>query len=206
MIVILDYGMGNLASVFKAFKYLGEDALVTRDRNMIKNASALVLPGVGAIGDAMKALDGSGLSDEIRNFVITGKPFLGICLGMQMLFEKSSEGKEDVRGLGILKGHVEKLPDTEGVKIPHMGWNSLCSVGDSILPEEGQVYFVHSYHVVPESHNVITSVAYHGVKFVASVRQNNIRATQFHPEKSGDTGIEILKKWTYEYKKGESNV
>ncbi len=204
MIVIIDYGMGNLASVCKAFEYIGETVKITSDPKDLIGASAVVLPGVGAMSDAMKSLEELNLSDWIKKYILTGKPFLGICLGMQMLFESSSEGKgpglENVRGLGILPGKVLKLPDLPGIKIPHMGWNSLYEVTDPILPKDRSVYFVHSYYAEPEDNGIITAKSFHGIKFAAAIKYKNITATQFHPEKSGNAGLAILKAWIREVK------
>ena len=202
MIAVIDYGMGNLASVCKAFEYIGEQVVITSDKNVINNASALVLPGVGAISDAMNKLNLMDIPCCIENFIDSGRPFFGICLGMQMLFETSSEGKtsEDgnIKGLGILPGRVLKLPDCPGIKIPHMGWNSLYEVTDSILPLEKSVYFVHSYYAEPKDKSIITSKSFHGIFFTASVKYKNITATQFHPEKSGNAGLDILRRWIAE--------
>ena len=202
MIVIIDYGMGNLASVCKAFEYIGEKVKISSDPEDIIKTSALVLPGVGAMSDAMKSLERLNLADGIKNYINKGKPFLGICLGMQMLFETSSEGagngSENVRGLGILSGRVMKLPDFPGIKIPHMGWTNLYDVKDPILQKDRSVYFVHSYFAKPDDENIITSRSFHGISFTASVKYENITATQFHPEKSGNAGLDILRAWVKE--------
>ena len=199
MIIVIDYGMGNLASVCKAFEYIGEKVKISSDSADIINASALVLPGVGAMSDAMKSLESLNLAYGIKNYIHTGKPFLGICLGMQMLFEESSEGSsegiENVKGLGILSGRVLKLPDFPGIKIPHMGWNSLLDIKDPILQKDRSVYFVHSYYAKPDDEGIITSKSFHGIGFTASVKYKNITATQFHPEKSGNAGLDILREW-----------
>jgi len=199
MIAIIDYGMGNLASVCKALEYIGQEAAITSDPDKLHMAKAVILPGVGAMRDAMENLAKSKLQQSIINYVDSGKPFLGICLGMQMLFDFSDEGYDrngdKVRGLGIIKGNVLRLPNVESLKIPHMGWNQLAQTRDDILPIDKSVYFVHSYHASPEDPGIITSKAFHGQEFVASIRQGNVRATQFHPEKSGEIGIEILRKW-----------
>lgn len=202
MVTVIDYGMGNLASVQKAFEYIGVEVKVTSDPEDIRNAVALVLPGVGAISDAMSNLRSLNMQTPINDFISSGRPFLGICLGMQMLFETSAEGVttggECIRGLGILAGNVLKLPDLPGLKIPHMGWNSLCDVRDQLIPRNRSVYFVHSYYVNPTDDEIVTSRAFHGIYFTSSIKYKNITAMQFHPEKSGDAGIEILKKWILE--------
>jgi len=205
MIIIIDYGMGNLASVCKAFEYIGETVKISCEPEDIAKASALVLPGVGAMSDAMKSLEQLNLTDGIKNYICTGKPFLGICLGMQMLFDSSSEGSEpgmgNIRGLGVLPGKVIKLPDLPGIKIPHMGWNSLSDVKDPILPKDRSLYFVHSYYAQPADEDIISSKSFHGIEFTSSVKYKNITATQFHPEKSGNAGLDILKAWICEVNK-----
>lgn len=199
MIAIIDYGMGNLASVYKALIHIGQDAIITSDPKVIAGADAVILPGVGAMSDAMKNLVDNGLHNTIIDFIDTGKPFLGICLGMQMLFESSNEGEEHngqkVKGLGVIKGEVLRLPNIPSIKVPHMGWNQLFETSDDILPEGRNVYFVHSYYAQPEDSSVITSKSFHGIEFTASVRKGNVYAMQFHPEKSGDTGLQILRNW-----------
>lgn len=202
MISIIDYGMGNLASVYKALIHIGQDAIITSDPKVISESDALILPGVGAMGDAMKNLIDNGLHNAIIDFIDSGRPFLGICLGMQMLFESSDEGEEHngikVNGLGVIKGEVLRLPNIPSIKVPHMGWNQLLETSDVILPEGRNVYFVHSYYVQPDDISVITSKSFHGIEFTASIRQGNVCAMQFHPEKSGDTGLQILENWTRE--------
>jgi glutamine amidotransferase len=199
MIAIIDYGMGNLASVYKAVRYAGYDPKVTADPVMVSKADLIILPGVGAMAQAMNNLERSGLTEPLLRSVEDGKPFLGICLGYQMLFESSEEGMGEgqpaVRGLGLLKGKVLKFADMPRIKVPHMGWNKL-SVRNSSYLEGGEfMYFVHSFYPKPEDYDSITSTTRHGVQFAASVEMNNIFATQFHPEKSGTAGIQLLKKW-----------
>ncbi len=193
MIAIIDYGMGNLRSVQKAFEYLGYKAVVTSDLQVIRKADKVILPGVGAFRDAISALHTTGLAEELYRVVESKKPLLGICLGMQLLFEKSYENGE-YDGLSILPGIVKKLP--EEVKIPHMGWNSLqitkthpLFVG---LPEEPFVYFVHSYHL-ETSAPIVSATTYYGKEVQVAAQKESIFALQFHPEKSGDTGLMILK-------------
>lgn len=197
MIAILDYGVGNLFSVEKAFNYLGADAVVTSDPDVVRKADKLVLPGVGAFGDCMKNFEASGLKEALKERIEAGTPMLGICVGLQILFE-SSEESPGVPGLGFLKGKVQKIKDT-GLKIPHMGWNSLSitetqnNVLLKNLSKQPYVYFVHSFHAVPEDKDIITSVTDYGEQLTASVAYKNIMAAQFHPEKSGDVGLQILK-------------
>lgn len=194
MIAIIDYGMGNLFSVEKAFAKLGADVVVSRDAAVIAKADKVVLPGVGAFGDCMKNLAEYGLIDVIKDFADSGKPFLGICLGLQLMFEGSEE-TPGVTGLGIFKGMVRKINAPE-LKIPHMGWNSLLlGTASSLfkgLPENSYVYFVHSYQAVPEDDQLITAYCEYGEKVTAAVGRGNVQAMQFHPEKSSGTGMKIL--------------
>ncbi len=193
MIAIMDYGVGNLFSVEKAFLYLGADAVVTCNADILRKADKIVLPGVGSFGDCMKNLQGSGLIPTLTDQVQNGIPLLGICVGLQILFEDSDESP-GVSGLGFLRGHVRRIR-AEGLKIPHMGWNSLqigqCDFFDG-LPEEPYVYFVHSYHAVPDDEGIIAATTDYGERLTAAVEKDNIFATQFHPEKSGDIGIHII--------------
>lgn len=195
MIAIIDYGAGNLESVRKALEHIGEEAAVIGTGEELLRADAAVLPGVGSFGDAMEQLRKRNLEDPIREFMKSGKPFLGICLGLQVLFE-SSEESPGVPGLGILKGKIRRIPAADGLKIPHMGWNSLAVSANGDLFEgikkDPYVYFVHSYYLQCEE-DIVTSTASYGVEIHASVRKGNLRACQFHPEKSGETGIQILK-------------
>lgn len=197
MIAILDYGIGNLFSVQKAFAYLGAEAVVTGGAEDVRAAERIVLPGVGAFGDCMKNLAASGLVPALTERIAAGVPLLGICVGMQMLFEGSDESPE-AKGLGIFRGRVRRIR-AEGLKVPHMGWNSLrierrgpidLFAG---LAEKPFVYFVHSYHAEPEDTSLITATAEYGERLTAAVAKDNICATQFHPEKSGDVGLQILK-------------
>ncbi len=197
MIAIIDYGVGNLFSVEKAFVRLGADVVVTNDADVIEKANKVVLPGVGAFGDCMKNLEASGLIPIIRKSIAAGKPLLGICVGLQILFEGSEESPE-AKGLGIFKGQVKKI-NAAGLKIPHMGWNSLIltEAKQNIhlfakLPETAYVYFVHSFHAVPEEPAIITAYTEYGQRLTAAIARDNIQATQFHPEKSGDIGLTIL--------------
>lgn len=195
MIAIIDYGAGNLHSVKNALDFLGADSVVTGEASEIKKADKVILPGVGAFGDAMKCLTGSGLAETVREVIADGKPFLGICLGLHMLFEKSEETPH-VKGLGIFKGKAVKIPDT-GLKIPHMGWNSIKLTKDSKILKnigaEPYVYFVHSYYIRPEDKSIVSAYTEYGERLDIAVEKDNIFATQFHPEKSGDLGMTILK-------------
>jgi glutamine amidotransferase len=195
MIAIVDYGMGNLRSVQKAFEIQGFDARITSNKNLIRDASHIVLPGVGAIADAMYNLGKAGLTGALISEVKGGKPFLGICLGMQMLFEKSHEdGLHDC--LGLIPGEV--VPFNIDLWVPHIGWNSLEIQDNTILGNPGQetyVYFVHSYHGVCNDKEDIAAMTNYGYRFVSAVRHDNVFGVQFHPEKSGDVGLEILNKF-----------
>lgn len=196
MIAIIDYDAGNIKSVEKALISLGQEVCVTRDADEILQADKVILPGVGAFGDAMEKLHRYGLEDVIRKVVEKKTPFLGICLGLQLLFERSDEAS-GVEGLGILKGEVLKIPAAEGLKIPHMGWNSLQLKHNGKLfqnlGEETYVYFVHSYYLKAEDPSIVKATTEYGVSIDASVEQENVFACQFHPEKSSDAGLQILK-------------
>ncbi len=195
MIAIIDYDAGNIKSVEKALQYLGEEAVITRDAGEILMADKVILPGVGAFGDAMKKLNRYGLVPVIHEVVEKGIPFLGICLGLQLMFE-SSEEAPGVEGLGLLKGKIVRIPEGEGLKVPHMGWNSLSFPKEGRLfagiPENSYVYFVHSYYLQAEE-DIVTATAEYGVTIHASVEKGNVFACQFHPEKSSHTGLTILK-------------
>lgn len=197
MTVIVDYGVGNLFSLKSSFAYIGEEAVVSSDENVIANADRIILPGVGAFGDAVKKLRDTGLDKVIIKEVQNGKPLLGICLGMQMLFEKSYEyGEHD--GLGLIKGSVKAMQGVipENLQIPHIGWNALKFKKQSDLYKyinEGDcVYFVHSYYGA-DCDDSVTAVAQYGIDITASVENGNVYGTQFHPEKSGEVGLKILK-------------
>lgn len=196
MITIIDYDAGNLKSVEKAFLSLGEETAVTRDRSRILAADKVVLPGVGAFGDAMEKLNQYGLTDVIRQVADRGTPFLGICLGLQLMFEGSEESA-GAAGLGLLKGRILKIPDSPGLKIPHMGWNSLDIRQGSRLfagiPTGEYVYFVHSYYLKAEDESAVAASTEYSTHIHAAVEKGNLYACQFHPEKSGDTGLRILK-------------
>ena len=194
MIAIIDYGAGNLQSVEKALRHLGCQCQITADPGELAAAQAAVLPGVGAFGDAMGQLRARGLEEPIRQFVSSGKPFLGICLGLQILFEESEESP-GVKGLGLLRGRVLRLPKESGLKIPHIGWNSLAVIkpGGLFAGVEGEpyVYFVHSYYLRAEE-DVVTATAEYGTTIHAAVQKGNLLACQFHPEKSGQVGLSLL--------------
>ena len=196
MITIIDYGAGNLFSVQNALNYLGLENRVSRDPGEIRSADGLILPGVGAFGDAMANIRRRGLEPVIRDVAESGKPFLGICLGLQLLFERSEEAP-GVAGLGILKGEILRIPEAEGMKIPHMGWNSLHLQNDGRLfrgiREQSYVYFVHSYYLKAEDEKIVKATTEYCTHIHASVEQGNVFACQFHPEKSSDVGLHILK-------------
>ena len=193
MIAIVDYGRGNLRSVQKAFEYLGYEAKVTSIPEEIMKADRVVFPGVGAFGDCMENLRERGLVEVIKEFIASGRPFLGICLGMQLLFSVSEEFGP-VEGLDVVKGRVVRFP--EGLKVPHMGWNQIEIVRSNPLlkgVKSGDFfYFVHSYYVVPEDESVVSTVTSYGVDFVSMIHRDNLFATQFHPEKSQRLGLRIL--------------
>ena len=206
MIAVIDYGMGNLRSVQKALEFVGAKVIVTHDPDLILNANSVVLPGVGAFKDCMANLKKLKLVDPIRKFIDGGKPFLGICLGLQVLFEESEE-YGPVAGLGILPGKVVKFPggssETKNgrpIKIPHMGWNQI-KVKKNVplfggMGDAPYFYFVHSYYVVPEDQNMIATVTNYGVEFVSGVQHENIYAFQFHPEKSQTLGLSMLERFS----------
>ena len=196
MIAIIDYDAGNLKSVEKALKYLGQDVIVSRDSSEILQADKVILPGVGSFGDAMDNLDHFNLVDTIKKVAEKDTPFLGICLGLQLLFEKSDE-TPGAEGLGILKGEILRIPPKEGLKIPHMGWNSLKIDPNSRLfkgiPDGSYVYFVHSYYLKAADPSIVAASTWYSTDIHASVERGNVFACQFHPEKSGEVGLAILK-------------
>lgn len=195
MIAIIDYDAGNIKSVMKAFLHLKEEVVLTRDKEEILKADKVVLPGVGSFGDAMTNLESFGLVPVIHEVVRKEIPLLGICLGLQLLFERSEESP-GVAGLGILKGQVLKIPPNRDLKIPHMGWNSLQLQNSGRLfrnlPEDPYVYFVHSYYLKAENPEIVKATAQYGVEIHAAVEQGNVFACQFHPEKSSAVGLKIL--------------
>lgn len=195
MIAVIDYGAGNLHSVVNALDYLGAESVVTSDRDTILSADRVILPGVGAFGDAMRSMNEKGLTEAVKEAADGSRPFLGICLGLQLLFE-SSEESPGVEGLGVFKGSVVRIPD-HGLKIPHMGWNNISLAKKSaILPENNPfVYFVHSYYIKPENEEDVSARTEYGTVLDVAVERGNVFAVQFHPEKSGETGMGILKRF-----------
>ncbi len=195
MIAITDYGAGNLHSVKNALDYLGAKSIITGDADEIAAADKVILPGVGAFGDAMASLRKSGLDTVIKDTAKSGKPLLGICLGLQLMFRESEESP-NVEGLGIFDGKIVKIPD-RGLKIPHIGWNDLEIAKNSrILKNLGDkpyVYFVHSYYLNAKDESVVSAYTNYGERLGVAVERDNVFAVQFHPEKSGDTGLTILK-------------
>ena len=196
MVAVIDYDAGNIKSVLKAFRYLGQDVELTRDPEIIRRADHVVLPGVGAFGDAMKRLADYDLVDVIRQVAEDGTPFLGICLGLQLLFDSSEESPGEV-GLGILKGTNVRFTEAPGYKIPQIGWNSLHLQNNGRLfegIEDGAfVYFVHSFYAVAENEKVVKATCTYTDVATASVEMRNVFACQFHPEKSGNVGLQILR-------------
>ena len=196
MIAMIDYDAGNIKSVEKALLSLGQEAEVTGNPERILKADKVILPGVGAFGDAMENLRRSGLDEVIRQVAAKGTPFLGICLGLQLLFERSDEAP-GVAGLGVLVGEILRIPDQEGLKIPHMGWNSLHLENDGRLfrgiEEQSYVYFVHSYYLKAKDESIVKASTEYSAHIHASVEKENVFACQFHPEKSSDVGLKILK-------------
>ncbi len=196
MIGIIDYDAGNLKSVEKALILLGQEVVITRDKDVLLACDKVILPGVGAFGDAMNNLHKFNLVEAIREVVAKGIPFLGICLGMQLLFESSDESK-GVEGLSLLPGKILRIPDKEGLKIPHMGWNSLeinpASRLFAGIDNESYVYFVHSYYLKADDEAVVAATTEYSTHIHAAVEKDNVFGCQFHPEKSSDVGLRILK-------------
>ena len=197
MICVIDYGAGNLKSVSNALNYIGAENKVSADRDEILAADKILLPGVGAFGDAMASLKKYGLVNTVYDAVESGKPFMGICLGMQLLFEDSQESP-GVAGLGIFKGHILKFPGDMGLKVPQIGWNNLNVKNPSSVyasAHDKYVYFVHSYYLEAKDPSIVAAECEYGKIFHAAVEKGNVSASQFHPEKSGETGLQILKNW-----------
>ena len=196
MTAIIDYDAGNLKSVEKALVYIGQQVIVTKDRDEILKADHVILPGVGAFSDAMEKLNRFGLTEVIYEVVERQIPLLGICLGLQLLFESSEEGR-GVKGLSILEGEILKIPNIKDLKIPHIGWNSLEIKKDARLfqgiKQGSYVYFVHSYYLKAKKEEEVTTITTYGVPIHSSIQKKNIYACQFHPEKSGEVGLQILK-------------
>ena len=206
MIAIIDYDAGNLRSVEKALASLGEETVITRNFKEILNADKVILPGVGSFGDAMAQLKKYELDKVVHEVAEKKTPFLGICLGLQLLFE-SSEETPGVEGLHLLDGHILRIPEEEGLKIPHIGWNSLEFPNKGRLfegiAEQSYVYFVHSYYLKAKEEKIVKASTYYGTKIHASVEKDNLFACQFHPEKSGQTGLKILSNFAAIGKEGQ---
>lgn len=201
MVAIIDYGAGNLSSVKKALDYLGAESEITQDRDKILSASHVILPGVGSFGDAMNSMQERGLVETVKEAALSGKPFLGICLGLQLLFEESDESP-DIKGLGLLKGRIVTIPKDNGLKVPHMGWNSVelkqrNGIFDGI-DDESYFYFVHSYYLKDADVDVVAGVTHYGVEIQCAVQKGNLSATQFHPEKSSKAGLKLLENFLKE--------
>lgn len=196
MISIIDYGAGNLSSVKKALDFLGAESEITQDKDRILSASHIILPGVGSFGDAMNSMAERGLVDVVREAALSGKPFLGICLGLHLLFEGSDESPE-IEGLGILKGRMVTIPRDRGLKVPHIGWNSVSlKQKDGIfsgIDDNSYFYFVHSYYLKDAAEDVVAGVTEYGVPIECAVQRGNLCAVQFHPEKSSSAGLKLLK-------------
>ena len=202
MIAIIDYGAGNLKSVENAFRTMGVETICTSDNDMILDAERVILPGVGAFGDAMGRIRAAGLDEVITEVISKGTPFLGICLGLQLLFDESEESP-GVEGLSILRGKIRRLPEGDGRKIPQIGWNRLDFHGNGRLFEgcehdqiEPYAYFVHSYYLEAADESIVTATCDYGVRVHASIESGNVFACQFHPEKSGEFGLGILRRFT----------
>lgn len=195
MVAIIDYGAGNLSSVKKALDFLGAESEITQDSEKILSADHIILPGVGSFGDAMASMRERELVDIVKFAALSGKPFLGICLGLQLLFE-SSEESPDVEGLGLLRGRIVEIPKDNGLKVPHIGWNSVSlRQSDGIfkgIDEGGYFYFVHSFYLTGADDDTVAGVTQYGVDIQCAVQKGNLCATQFHPEKSGRLGLKVL--------------
>ncbi len=196
MIAVVNYGAGNLMSVKKALDYIGAESEITDDALEIKKADHVILPGVGSFGTSMESMKQYGLAEVVYESAISGKPFLGICLGLQLLFKKSEESP-DAEGLNVLKGNISSIPRNLGLKVPHMGWNSIkIKKKDGIfknIPDNSYFYFVHSFYLNKADENVVAATTEYGVEIECAVEKDNLIATQFHPEKSGELGLMILK-------------
>ena len=201
MIAIIDYGAGNLQSVKKALDFLGYESVVTDDKEIIEGASHIILPGVGSFGDAMDSIRKRGLEEVIKKAASGDKKFLGICLGLQLLFEESEESP-GAKGLGVFKGSIVKIPENLGLKVPHMGWNSVdikqnCGILKDI-ENESYFYFVHSFYLKNAESDIVAGNAQYGVEIQCAVQRGKVAATQFHPEKSGEIGLKLLKNFAEE--------
>lgn len=195
MVAIIDYGAGNLSSVKKALDYLGAESEITQDKDKIMSASHIILPGVGSFGDAMKSMKERGLVDTVKNAARSGKPFLGICLGLQLLFE-SSEESEGIDGLGLIKGKIVQIPRDNGLKVPHIGWNSVeIKQKNGIfsgIDDGSYFYFVHSFYLRDAEKDAVAATTEYGVGIECAIQKGNLCATQFHPEKSSRLGLKLL--------------
>ena len=201
MVAIIDYGAGNLQSVKKALDYLGCESVITSDKAVIEGASHIILPGVGSFGDAMDSIRSRGLEEVIKNAASGEKKFLGICLGLQILFEESEESP-GVKGLGIFNGSIVKIPENLGLKVPHMGWNSVSIKQKNgiftDIKDESYFYFVHSFYLKDADSDIVAGCADYGVNIQCAVQKGKVSATQFHPEKSGEIGLKLLKNFVSE--------
>ncbi len=200
MVAIIDYGAGNLQSVKKALDYIGAESVITSDAKIIESSSHVILPGVGSFEDAVNSINSSGLREVIIKSA-KEKHFLGICLGLQLLFERSEESP-NAEGLGILKGEVVKIPSDKGLKVPHIGWNSIDVLNDEgifkDIPQSNYFYFVHSYYIKCDDKDVVSAMTQYGVPIECAVKKGNLSAVQFHPEKSGEVGLQLLKNFVFE--------
>ena len=196
MVAIIDYGAGNLMSVKKALDFIGAESEITMDKAKIESSSHIILPGVGSFGDAMESMERRGLVETVKSAALSGKPFLGICLGLQLLFSESDES-EGVKGLSLLNGKISSIPKDMGLKVPHMGWNSVSVKQNGgifrDIPDESYFYFVHSYYLNGADAADIAATAQYGVEIQCAVQRGNLCAVQFHPEKSGEIGLKLLK-------------
>lgn len=190
-IAIIDYGLGNLASVYNALVFLGADAKISDSPKDVEKADRLVLPGVGAFGNCIEGLAKRGLIGPLKKFLASGKAYLGICLGLQILFERSEEGNE--KGLSVFKGEVKRFRAESGVKVPHIGWNTVRRKDDN--KAEPYFYFDHSYYAEPGDKSIVSGTTYHGVEFASWIQKGNINAVQFHPERSQKLGLSFLEKF-----------
>lgn len=207
MISIVDYGAGNLQSVKNAFDFLGARCRLILTPQEVQNATAIVLPGVGSFGDAMHKITAAGLDDALRDYLAQDRPLLGICLGLHLLFEESEESP-GVRGLGVLQGTIRRFDQTDGLKVPHIGWNSLHLQDQSGvfagLAQEPFVYFVHSYYLKASDPSIVSATATYATTFDAAIKRSNLEAVQFHPEKSGEQGLKMLQNFINRYDKEDS--
>ncbi len=196
MIVIVDYGVGNILSVKVAFQKLAKEVILSSERHDIKRADMIVLPGVGSFGEAIKNIEKFRLREILKEKAEKGTPFLGICLGMQILFEESEESS-GIEGVGLIEGSVSRFPST--VKIPHLGWNRVFTQDEELLINGSYFYFAHSFYCIPKNYRIIFGETLYGIKFPSIIKKENILGVQFHPEKSGEKGMEFLRRWLHAY-------